>query len=224
MATTQSVKKEIHPVLRGPDIVWIQQLVRQVPVSQHMVEYAVDLVRATRPKEEYSPDFAKNWLAWGAGPRAAQNMVLTAKARAILHGRYAVTAEDIRAMAFPVLRHRIFTNFNADAEGVDVNQVIEKIISTIPEPSYGESVAATPRAAARPAVAQPAAARPVPAAPVPASPVPAAPIPAAPAGVQPQMAPRAPQPAPMRPVPVPPGSQAPRAPMPPPGPNPPPRN
>ena len=149
-ATTQSMKKEIHPVLQARDVIWIQQLVRQVPASQHMVEYAVDLVRATRPKEPPSPDFVKNWLAWGAGPRAAQNIILTAKARAILHGRYAVTTEDLRAMAFPVLRHRIFTNFNADAEGVDVEQVIEKIVATIPEPTYGEAVAVHARGAAAP--------------------------------------------------------------------------
>ncbi|MCR4411277.1 MAG: MoxR family ATPase, partial [Thermoguttaceae bacterium] len=139
MATTQAVRKEIQPVLQGRDVLWIQQLVRQVPASQHMVDYAVDLVRATRPKEPPSPDFVKKWLAWGAGPRAAQNLILTAKARAILHGRFAVTADDIRAVAYPVLRHRIFTNFNADAEGVDVDQVIEKLLTTVPEPSYGEA-------------------------------------------------------------------------------------
>ena len=158
-ATTQSMKKEIHPVLQGRDILWIQQLVRQVPASQHMVDYAVDLVRATRPREPPSPDFVKNWLAWGAGPRAAQNIILTAKARAILHGRYAVTAEDLRAMAFPVLRHRIFTNFNADAEGVDVEQVIEKIVATISEPTYGEAVAAQARGAPAPSAPQRAAAK-----------------------------------------------------------------
>jgi len=141
MATTQATRKEVQPVLQGRDVLWIQQLVRQVPVSQHMVDYAVDLVRATRPKEPPSPDFVKRWLAWGAGPRAAQNIVLTAKARAILHGRFAVTAEDIRAVTFPVLRHRIFTNFNADAEGVDVDQIIEKLLETVPQPSYGEPVA-----------------------------------------------------------------------------------
>jgi MoxR-like ATPase len=145
MSTTQSAKKEIHPVLQGRDILWIQQLVRQVPTSQHMVDYAVDLVRATRPKEPPSPDFVKNWLAWGAGPRAAQNIVLGAKARAILHGRFAVTAEDVRTMTYPVLRHRMFTNFNADAEGIDVDQVIEKILQTVPEPSYGEAVGPQPR-------------------------------------------------------------------------------
>ncbi|MGD0655351.1 MAG: MoxR family ATPase [Thermoguttaceae bacterium] len=141
LATTQTQRQEVKPVLQGPDILWIQQLVRQVPASQHVVDYAVDLVRATRPKEPPSPDFVKNWLAWGAGPRAAQNIILTAKARAILHGRYAIGADDVRAMAFPVLRHRIITNFNADAEGIDVEQVIEKILKTIPEPSYGETIA-----------------------------------------------------------------------------------
>ena len=145
MATTQSVKREIQPVLQSRDILWIQQLVRQVPTSQHMVDYAVDLVRATRPKEAPSPDFVKNWLAWGAGPRAAQNIILGAKARALLHARFAVTAEDIRAVAYPVLRHRLFTNFNADAEGVDVDHVIEKILQTIAEPSYGESLPAKAR-------------------------------------------------------------------------------
>ncbi len=163
LSTTQNVKKEIHPVLQGRDVLWIQQLVRQVPTSQHMVDYAVDLARATRPKEPPSPDFVKNWLAWGAGPRAAQNMILGAKARAILHGRFAVTAEDIRTIAYPVLRHRIFTNFNADAEGIDVDQVIEKILTTIPEPSYGEAVGPAqrgkPRSAGREATS-PAAAGP----------------------------------------------------------------
>ncbi len=147
MSTTQPTRKDISPVLSGRDILWIQHLVRQVPTAQHMVDYAVDLVRATRPKEEGSPDFVKNWLAWGAGPRAAQNIVLTAKARAILHGRFAVTAEDIRAVTFPVLRHRIFTNFNADAEGVDVDHVIEKILDTVPEPTYGEPIG--PKASGR---------------------------------------------------------------------------
>ncbi len=150
LATTQTQRYELKPVLQGPDILWIQQLVRQVPASQHVVDYAVDLVRATRPKEPPSPDFVKNWLAWGAGPRAAQNIILTAKARAILHGRYAIGADDVRAMAYPVLRHRIITNFNADAEGIDVDQVIEKILKTVPEPSYGETISAKqPRPAAK---------------------------------------------------------------------------
>ncbi|MGA7698142.1 MAG: MoxR family ATPase [Thermoguttaceae bacterium] len=154
MATTQTARQKIHPVLQGQDILWIQKLVRQVPTSQHVVDYAVDLARATRPKESASPDFVKNWLAWGAGPRAAQYMILGAKARAILHGRFAVEADDVRAMAYPVLRHRLFTNFNADAEGIDVDQMIGKLLESVPEASYGEKLAAKPRHASR---AQPAA-------------------------------------------------------------------
>jgi len=168
MATTRSSKQEISPVLQGRDIVWIQQLVREVPVAEHMVDYAVDLVRATRPKEPPSPDFVKNWLAWGAGPRAAQNIILGAKARTIIHGRFAVTAEDIRAITYPVLRHRLFTNFNADAEGVDVDQVIERILQTVPEPTYGERISTSaPTAVQAPAATpQPAAStRPAPAGP-----------------------------------------------------------
>jgi MoxR-like ATPase len=145
LATTQTERHAIRPVLQGPDILWIQQLVRQVPTSRHVVDYAVDLVRSTRPKEPQSPDFVKNWLAWGAGPRAAQNIILTAKARAIMHGRFAVGAEDVRAMAPPVLRHRIFTNFNADAEGIDAEQIISKLLQTVPEPSYGEPIAVKPQ-------------------------------------------------------------------------------
>jgi MoxR-like ATPase len=140
MSTTQTTRPEVRPVLQGQDILWIQHLVRQVPASQHTVDYAVDLARATRPKEPPSPDFVKNWLAWGAGPRAAQYLILGAKARAIMHGRFAVSAEDVRVMTYPVLRHRLFTNFNADAEGIDVDQVIEKILQAVPEPSYGEAV------------------------------------------------------------------------------------
>jgi len=188
-ATTQTIRRDIQPVLTGKDILWIQQLVRQVPASQHMIDYAVDLARATRPKEPPSPDFVKKWLAWGAGPRAAQYLILGAKARSILHGRYAVTAEDIRHMAYPVLRHRIFTNFNADAEGVDVDQIIEKLLETVPEPSYGEPVTPRPRGERGPARPGPAptgaaASTPAPAAPPPvaggATPGPAGPLPARP--------------------------------------------
>jgi MoxR-like ATPase len=177
MATTQMTRQEVRPVLHGQDILWIQKLVRQVPTSQHVVDYAVDLARATRPKEQPSPQFIKDWLAWGAGPRAAQYMILGAKARAILHGRFAVEADDVRAMAHPVLRHRLFTNFNADAEGIDAEQVIERLLQAVPEPNYGESMSAKGRRASPP---QPAAPRPAaaPAASSPKAPPPIAPPPA----------------------------------------------
>ena len=137
-ATTRASENGIQPVMKGRDIIWIQQLVRQVPASDHMIDYAVDLVRATRPKEAHAPEFATKWLSWGAGPRAAQYLILGAKARALLHGRFAVSAEDVRALTRPVLRHRIFTNFNADAEGVDVDQILDRLLKTVHEPSYGE--------------------------------------------------------------------------------------
>jgi len=136
--TTRFGAAEVRQVLRARDILWIQQLVRQIPSTDHVVDYAVDLARATRPNEPESPDFVKDWLAWGAGPRAVQYLLLGAKARAILNGRYAVQADDIRALAHPVLRHRVFTNFNADAEGVTVDQIIDKLLETVPEPGYGE--------------------------------------------------------------------------------------
>ncbi|MFO0908018.1 MAG: hypothetical protein U0794_06615 [Isosphaeraceae bacterium] len=84
----------------------------------------------------------KDWLAWGAGPRAAQYVILASKARAVLNGRLAVSADDIRATIRPVLRHRLFTNFNADAAGVDIDQILDRLIQTVPEPSYGEPAAA----------------------------------------------------------------------------------
>jgi MoxR-like ATPase len=136
--TTQDTSADVRQVLRSRDILWIQKLVRQIPATEHIVEYAVDLARATRPNESGSPDFVKKFLAWGAGPRAAQYLVLGAKARALLKGRFAVHAADVRAMAKPVLRHRIFTNFNADAEGVDTDQIIERLLAAVPEPAYGE--------------------------------------------------------------------------------------
>ncbi len=138
-ATTQAAQEEVKPILTGRDLVWIQQLVREIPAGDHMVDYAVDLVRATRPKEPGTAGFIQNWLAWGAGPRAAQYIVLAAKARAILHGRLAVGAGDVRAVVRPVLRHRIFTNFSADAEGVNADQIIDRLLQAVPEPSYGEA-------------------------------------------------------------------------------------
>ena len=105
-----------------------------MPVSDHVVDYAVALARATRPQEKDTPDFINNWLTWGAGPRAAQYLVLGAKARAISRGRLNVSVEDVKQMAKPVLRHRIITNFNADAEGIDPDGIIERLLSTVKEP------------------------------------------------------------------------------------------
>ncbi len=137
-ATTYEQDSELKPVLRGKDILAIQKIVRRVPVSDHVIDYAIRLVRATRPKSEDAPPFVNEWLSWGAGPRAAQYLVLGAKARAILGARYNVTCNDIRAMAIPVMRHRIFTNFNADAEGVDSVRIVKELIKTVREPSEAD--------------------------------------------------------------------------------------
>jgi MoxR-like ATPase len=135
LATTKEEAAEPKPVLTGDDILSLQGIVRRVPVSRHVATYAATLARATRPRAGECPDFVTEWLSWGAGPRAAQYMVLGAKARAVLKGRVNVTCADIRAMAPPVLRHRIFTNFNADSEGITVEDVIGRLLKTIPEPS-----------------------------------------------------------------------------------------
>ncbi len=137
-ATTMDLAAEPEPVLTAADIVQVQKVLRKLPVSDHVVDYAVTLARATRPKEPNTPSFINDWLTWGAGPRAAQYLVLAAKARAILDGRLNVGVEDVKRMAKPVLRHRIFTNFNADAEGVGPDQVIEKLIDTVTEASAGD--------------------------------------------------------------------------------------
>jgi MoxR-like ATPase len=133
-STTSDTAQEVQPVLSATDILAIQRIVRKVPVSDHVVDYAVTLARATRPQEKDTPDFINNWLTWGAGPRAAQYLVLGAKARAITRGRLNVSVEDVKQMAKPVLRHRIITNFNADAEGVDPDAIIEKLLATVKEP------------------------------------------------------------------------------------------
>ena len=133
--TTYDRNIELKTVLHGDDILEAQRIVRRVPISDHVVEYALRLVRATRPGSPDAPDFVNDWLSWGAGPRAAQYLVLGAKARAILHGRYNVSCEDIRSLCVPVMRHRIFTNFNADAEGVDSVKIIELLLKAVKEPS-----------------------------------------------------------------------------------------
>ncbi len=133
-STTYDLDPQLKPVLLGSDILKIQKIVRRVPVSEHVIDYAVNLARATRPRRESTPNFINDWVSWGVGPRAAQHLVITAKARAIVAGRFNVSCTDVREMAKPALRHRIFTNFNADAEGIDTDQIIERLLKTIPEP------------------------------------------------------------------------------------------
>ena len=139
--TTSDQTNNPLAVLRGTDIMAIQHVVRRVPISDHVVHYAIDLVRATRPNEPGAPDFIRDWLSWGAGPRAAQYLVLGAKAWAIMHGRFNVSCKDVQFMARPVLRHRIFTNFNADAEGITPDQIVDDLLKKIPEPRAEEYAA-----------------------------------------------------------------------------------
>ncbi|MFI5378999.1 MAG: AAA family ATPase [Tepidisphaerales bacterium] len=148
--TTMDLDAEPESVLSAADILHVQKILRKLPVSDHIVDYAVSLARATRPKERNVPAFITEWLSWGAGPRAAQYLVLGAKAHALLNGRLNVSCDDVRAVAKPVLRHRIFTNFNADAEGVGPDQVIERLIQVVPEAGAAEhaQAAAQPEAAA----------------------------------------------------------------------------
>jgi len=133
-ATTSDLLGEPEAVLTGPEVLSIQKLLRRVPVSDHVLNYAVDLARATRPNRPESPSFINEWLTWGAGPRAGQYLILGAKARAVLRGRFNVSCEDVRQIAPAVLRHRIFTNFNADAEGIDADSIVEKLLGTVREP------------------------------------------------------------------------------------------
>ena len=134
-ATTTDTHAAPQPVLAGPDILALQQVVRRMPVSQHVIDYAVNLTRASRPADPTAPPFVKNYLTWGAGPRAAQYLVLAAKSRALLAGRFNVSSDDVRAAAHPVMRHRLFTNFNADAEGVSPDRLIDMLLAAVTEPS-----------------------------------------------------------------------------------------
>ncbi len=133
-ATTSNAKTEVAPILDGPQILRLQETVRQVVVGDHIFAYVADLVRSTRPKEPGVPKWIPDLITWGAGPRASQYLILGGKARAILRGRLHVTSEDIREVAYPVLRHRLMTTFNADAEGVTSDDVIKRLIDIVPLP------------------------------------------------------------------------------------------
>lgn len=130
--TTAVQVETVTPVLAGQDILNLQQLVRRVPVTDHVIQYTLALVRQTRVSEPGIPKFIKEWLSWGAGPRAVQNLILGGKARALLYGRTHVQCEDIQALAHPVLRHRILTNFTAASEGVTTDVVVDKILKETP--------------------------------------------------------------------------------------------
>jgi MoxR-like ATPase len=130
--TTTTVSDHIIPVLSAEDILELQKIVREVPVTDHIIRYALSLIRQTRVGEPGIPDFIGDQLAWGAGPRAVQFLIVGAKARALLHGRSHVSTEDIQALAKPVLRHRLVVNFAAESEGVTSDTIVDKILEITP--------------------------------------------------------------------------------------------
>jgi MoxR-like ATPase len=130
--TTGADMPEITAMLTGERIAALQRLVRRVPVSDHCIDYAMDLVRATRGPDHGGPKYVGDWVAWGAGPRAGQSLILAAKARAALTGRASVSVDDVRAVALPVLRHRIVINYNAQASGESSDSIITKLLHDVP--------------------------------------------------------------------------------------------
>jgi len=135
---TGTYKADLSVALTGAEILRLQDVVRRVPVAEHVFEYARDLARATRPKTGEAPEFVAEMVAWGAGPRASIYLTMAAKARAILYGRYHATTEDIRAVAFPVLRHRVITTFNAEAAGITSDDIIQRLLAEIKPKVEGE--------------------------------------------------------------------------------------
>ncbi|WP_199741885.1 MoxR family ATPase, partial [Corallococcus sp. CA047B] len=130
-STTAGAPPKLEKILSPERILALQELVRRVPVPDHVVRYAVELVRHTRPKEAGAPEFVAKNVSWGAGPRASQYLVLAAKARAILNGRFVATVEDVRALARPVLRHRVLPNFTAESEGITSVKLIDQLLTVV---------------------------------------------------------------------------------------------
>ncbi|MEX0867088.1 MAG: MoxR family ATPase [Pirellulales bacterium] len=137
--TTADVESHVAATLSAEDILQLTRIVRKVPVAEHVMRYALQFTRLTRRDHGETPPFVRDYVSWGAGPRASQYLVLGAKARAVLHGRHHAEPEDIRAVALPVLRHRIMTNFNAEAEGVKPDDIIAQLIEIIPPAEAGST-------------------------------------------------------------------------------------
>ena len=132
-STTGSIKNTVHPVLNRDEIKQLQALIREVTISDDLIQYVSSLIRSTRPETTDIP-YIKDWVRWGAGPRAGQALILTAKARALFKGRLAVTMEDLHIMAYPVLRHRILMNFKAEAESISTDKVTGELIKAVERP------------------------------------------------------------------------------------------
>jgi len=138
--TTADLDNDVQQILSGEDILRLQQLVRKVPVAPHVIHFALRLVRATRILEDECPEFVKDAISWGAGPRGVQNLLLGAKARAVLNGRTFASTDDVRAVALPVLRHRVITNFNAESSGISSDDIINRLLEELPERHDGDQM------------------------------------------------------------------------------------
>jgi len=136
-ATTAVQRPELHTAVTGEDLIAFQELVRKVPISDPVLRYAVSLARSSRPSPNGGLDFVREYVAYGSSVRGAQNMILAAKARALTQGRYHVNFEDVRAMAKPVLRHRVLTNFHAQAEGKGSDELVDRLLESVPVPRSG---------------------------------------------------------------------------------------
>lgn len=132
--TTSTPGQPIEPLFTGDDILAFHRVVRKVPVADELIDFAVRLTAASRPGEPTAPEFVKKWVGWGAGTRGSQNLILGAKARALLAGRSHVSIEDIRALAPAVLRHRVLLNYRAEAEGMRIDEIIQQLITCTPAP------------------------------------------------------------------------------------------
>ena len=135
--TTAGAAEPVAKVLGPEHILRLQDLVPRVPAPDHVVDFAVALARCTRPQDASAPPFVREHVSWGAGPRASQYLILAAKARAVLEGRFAATVADVRAMALPVLRHRVIANFHAEASGVSASQIVERVVDGARSPIDG---------------------------------------------------------------------------------------
>jgi MoxR-like ATPase len=128
--TTGTAEPRIDAVASGDEIERLHNVVRDVPAADNVVDFAARIVRATRPTDEQAPEFVRKWVRWGAGPRAGQSLLLGGKARALLEGRTVVDFDDVRAVALPVLRHRVLTNFQAEADGIDSDEIVRRLLDT----------------------------------------------------------------------------------------------
>jgi MoxR-like ATPase len=135
--TTAVQRPVLNRAVSREDLIAFQELVRKVPISEPVLRYAVSLARASRPNPNGSLDFVKEYVAYGSSVRGAQNLILSAKARALTRGRYHVTFEDIQALAKPILRHRVLTNFHAEAEGVASETLVDRLLAAVPVPKSG---------------------------------------------------------------------------------------